>query len=78
MLLKYFTAALGWLLMLPIRFYRKFISPLTPPSCRFTPTCSEYALEAIRKHGPFRGTWLAVKRILRCRPGGGYGYDPVP
>ncbi len=77
-LFKYFTTFLAWLLMLPIRFYRKFISPLTPPSCRFTPTCSEYALEAIRKHGPFKGTWLAVKRILRCRPGGGYGYDPVP
>lgn len=77
-LLKYFTTFLAWLLMLPIRFYRKFISPLTPPSCRFTPTCSEYALEAIRKHGPFKGAWLAVKRILRCRPGGGYGYDPVP
>lgn len=77
-LLKYFTAFLAWLLMLPIKFYRKFISPLTPPSCRFTPTCSEYALQAIHKHGPFKGTWLAIKRILRCRPGGGYGYDPVP
>ena len=69
---------LGWLLMLPIRFYRRFISPLTPPSCRFVPTCSEYAIEAITKHGPFKGTWLAIKRVLRCRPGGGSGYDPVP
>ena len=77
-LLNNFTKALGWLLMLPIRFYRRFISPLTPPSCRFTPTCSEYAIEAIQKHGPFKGTWLAVKRILRCHPGGGSGYDPVP
>ena len=77
-LLGYFTKALGWLLMLPIRFYRKFISPLTPPSCRFTPTCSQYAIEAITKHGPFKGTWLAIKRVLRCRPGGGSGYDPVP
>lgn len=77
-LLNIFTKSLGWLLMLPIRFYRKFISPLTPPSCRFTPTCSQYAIEAITKHGPFKGTWLAVKRILRCRPGGGSGYDPVP
>lgn len=77
-LLNIFTKALGWLLMLPIRFYRRFISPLTPPSCRFTPTCSEYAIEAIQKHGPFKGTWLAVKRILRCHPGGGSGYDPVP
>ena len=77
-LLNIFTKSLGWLLMLPIRFYRKFISPLTPPSCRFTPTCSEYAIEAITKHGPFKGTWLAIKRVLRCRPGGGSGYDPVP
>ena len=77
-LFNIFTKSLGWLLMLPIRFYRKFISPLTPPSCRFTPTCSQYAIEAIAKHGPFKGTWLAVKRVLRCRPGGGSGYDPVP
>ena len=65
-------------LILPIRFYQKFISPLTPPSCRFTPTCSQYAIEALRKHGPFKGTYLAVRRILRCHPWGGYGYDPVP
>ena len=77
-LLNYFTKYLGWILMLPIRFYRKFISPLTPPSCRFTPTCSEYAIEAITKYGPFKGTWLAIRRVLRCRPGGGSGYDPVP
>ena len=77
-LLNIFTKSLGWLLMLPIRFYRKFISPLTPPSCRFTPTCSQYAIEAITKHGPFKGTWLAIRRVLRCRPGGGSGYDPVP
>jgi len=77
-LLNIFTKSLGWLLMLPIRFYRRFISPLTPPSCRFTPTCSQYAIEAITKHGPFKGTWLAIKRLLRCRPGGGSGYDPVP
>ncbi|MBR4793566.1 MAG: membrane protein insertion efficiency factor YidD [Bacteroidaceae bacterium] len=77
-LLNIFTKSLGWLLMLPIRFYRKFISPLTPPTCRFTPTCSEYAIQAITKHGPFIGTWLAIKRVLRCHPWGGSGYDPVP
>ena len=66
------------LLILPIRFYQRFISPLTPPSCRFTPTCSQYAVEAIRKHGPVRGLYLAVRRILRCHPWGGSGYDPVP
>ena len=69
---------IGWLLILPIRFYQKFISPLTPPTCRFTPTCSHYAIEAIRKHGPFKGLALAVWRILRCNPWGGSGYDPVP
>ncbi len=65
-------------LILPIRFYQRFISPLTPPSCRFTPTCSQYAIEALRKHGPFKGLALAVWRILRCNPWGGSGYDPVP
>jgi len=70
--------ALGWLLILPIKFYQRFISPLTPPVCRFTPTCSAYAVEAIRKHGPFKGLWLAIKRIARCNPWGGSGYDPVP
>lgn len=66
------------LLILPIRFYQLCISPLTPPSCRFTPTCSQYAVEALRKHGPIKGLWLAVWRILRCNPWGGSGYDPVP
>ena len=61
-----------------IAFYRTCISPLTPPACRYTPTCSQYAQEAIRKYGPFRGGWLALKRILRCHPFGGSGYDPVP
>lgn len=69
---------LGMVLILPIRFYQQCISPLTPPACRFTPTCSQYAVEAIRKHGPFKGFWLAVKRISRCHPWGGSGYDPVP
>ena len=69
---------LGWLLIQPIRFYQRFISPLTPPTCRFTPTCSNYAIQAIRKHGPFKGVALAVWRILRCNPWGGSGYDPVP
>lgn len=66
------------LLCLPILFYKACISPYTPPSCRYTPTCSEYALQALRKHGPVKGLWLAVKRIMRCHPFGGSGYDPVP
>ena len=69
---------LSSLLLLPIYFYQKCISPLTPPSCRFIPTCSQYAIEAIRKHGPFKGLYLAVRRLLRCHPWGGSGYDPVP
>ncbi len=61
-----------------VYFYRYAISPLTPPSCRFTPTCSEYALEALTKYGLLKGGWLSIKRILRCHPWGGRGYDPVP
>lgn len=62
-----------------IRFYQRHISPLTPASCRFTPTCSAYAYEAILKHGSFKGTWLALKRLLRCHPFyKGDFYDPVP
>lgn len=61
-----------------IWFYRKCISPLTPASCRYTPTCSQYAVEALKKYGLFKGGWLAFKRILRCHPWGGSGYDPVP
>ena len=66
------------LLILPIRFYRAAISPMFPPACRYVPTCSQYAIEAITKYGPLKGLWLAVKRILRCHPWGGSGYDPVP
>lgn len=66
------------ILMAAVRFYRAFISPLTPPSCRYTPTCSAYALEALERHGSLKGSWLALRRILRCHPWGGSGYDPVP
>lgn len=68
----------AWLLILPVRFYQLSISPMLPPSCRFTPTCSSYAIEALRKHGPIKGLWLTVKRLSRCHPWGGSGYDPVP
>ena len=61
-----------------IRFYRGAISPLTPSSCRYTPTCSAYAIEALQKHGLWKGSWLAFKRILSCHPWGGSGHDPVP
>ena len=66
------------ILILLIRFYQKCISPLTPPACRFTPTCSQYAVEALQKHGPIKGMYLAIRRLLRCHPWGGHGYDPVP
>jgi putative membrane protein insertion efficiency factor len=61
-----------------LKFYRKYISPLKPPSCRFTPTCSEYAIEAIEKYGAMKGGFLAVKRVLRCNPFFPGGNDPVP
>lgn len=61
-----------------IRGYQLLISPLLPASCRYTPTCSSYALEALRKHGLFKGGWLAIKRIFSCNPWGGSGHDPVP
>lgn len=60
-----------------VRFYQLCISPLTPAACRFTPTCSQYALEALRKHGLIKGLWLTVRRLARCHPWGGSGYDPV-
>lgn len=61
-----------------IRFYRKGISPLKPPVCRFTPTCSAYGLEAVERYGAARGAWLLVKRLARCQPFSKGGYDPVP
>lgn len=66
------------LLIIPVKFYQYCISPLLPPSCKYVPTCSQYAIEALRKHGPLKGLWLSVKRILRCAPWGKGGYDPVP
>lgn len=76
--LRFLRQSFVKVLLLPILFYQRCISPLTPPACRFTPTCSEYARQAIIKHGPLRGTYLAIRRILRCHPWGGQGYDPVP
>lgn len=74
------NAILRSVMKAPIKFYRLFISPHTPPSCRFHPTCSAYGLEAIDKHGPFKGTWLTIKRICKCHPfhKGGIDYVPEP
>ncbi|MDR2497669.1 MAG: membrane protein insertion efficiency factor YidD [Tannerellaceae bacterium] len=77
-LLRGLRAILTGILLGPIYVYRYCISPLKPPSCRFEPSCSEYAVQALKLHGPFRGLWLAIKRIARCNPWGGQGYDPVP
>ena len=66
------------LLLLVVRFYRSCISPLLPPSCRYYPTCSAYAMEAIERYGAWRGGWMALRRILRCHPFHKGGYDPVP
>lgn len=61
-----------------IKIYQWVISPFLGPKCRFTPTCSQYAIEALKKHGVFKGLWLTIKRLSRCHPWGGHGYDPVP
>jgi putative membrane protein insertion efficiency factor len=65
-------------LLVPVNFYRRWISPVLPPSCRFEPSCSAYAVEALSTHGALRGSWLTVRRLLRCGPWHPGGYDPVP
>lgn len=69
---------LGKFLIFLIQLYKGAISPFFMPSCRYTPTCSTYGIEAIQKHGPFKGGWLTLKRFATCHPWGGSGYDPVP
>ena len=69
---------LVYLIIIPIRAYRLFVSPWLGKNCRFQPTCSEYAIEALRVHGILKGSWLALKRVSRCNPLTEYGYDPVP
>lgn len=75
---NFFTTVFGGVLILFLKFYKKVISPLLPNACRYSPTCSEYMLEAISVHGVWKGIYLGIKRILRCHPWGGSGYDPVP
>lgn len=66
------------LLIIPVKLYQWFLSPFLGASCRYTPTCSAYTIEALKKHGPVKGLWLSIKRILSCNPWGGHGHDPVP
>ena len=67
-----------FILIVPVKLYQWVISPWIGPSCRYTPSCSVYTIEALKKHGPLKGLWLAVKRIASCNPWGGSGHDPVP
>lgn len=73
-LLQLLSVPLIWL----IKLYQVILSPVMGRSCRFTPTCSHYGIQALKKYGIFKGTWLTIKRISRCHPWGGHGYDPVP
>jgi putative membrane protein insertion efficiency factor len=77
-MIKYLRLALVFLVSLPVLFYRAAISPYLRPACRHVPSCSQYMLDALRIHGPFTGLLMGTGRILRCRPGGTHGYDPVP
>lgn len=76
--LKILKNLLSAFFLLLIKLYQYLISPLLGSSCRYTPTCSQYGVESIKKHGPFKGLWLTIKRISRCHPWGGHGHDPVP
>jgi putative membrane protein insertion efficiency factor len=69
---------LSWPLVVLIRGYQLIARPWMPKMCRYTPSCSQYGIEALQKYGPFKGLWLTVRRIGRCHPWGGHGYDPVP
>ena len=73
-----FKALLGGFFVVLIKLYQYLLSPLMGAQCRYTPTCSQYGIEAIKKYGSFKGGWLTLKRIARCNPWGGHGHDPVP
>jgi putative membrane protein insertion efficiency factor len=78
MLKRIFKSIFSFIFLFLIWIYQNLISPILGKSCRFNPTCSHYGIEAIKKHGPFKGVWLTIKRISKCHPWGGNGYDPVP
>ncbi|HNX21022.1 MAG TPA: membrane protein insertion efficiency factor YidD [Bacteroidales bacterium] len=77
-IIRFVSQMISYVFIFLIRIYQYTLSPLMGRSCRFTPTCSAYGIEAFRKHGPIKGGWLTFKRIIRCNPWGGSGYDPVP
>lgn len=76
--MKIIREALSAIIIVMIKVYQWIISPLIGPKCRYTPTCSQYSIQAIQKHGLAKGIWLTIKRVGRCHPWGGHGYDPVP
>lgn len=75
---RWLSAGLSLILIIPVKLYQWLISPLLPGTCRYVPSCSEYAIEALRVHGPVKGLVMGTRRILSCHPWGGHGYDPVP
>lgn len=77
-ILKFIRKLIATILIIPVVLYKYLISPILPMSCRYTPTCSEYTIEALKKHGPIKGLYLSIKRIISCNPWGKSGYDPVP
>lgn len=76
--MKTIKEILSWPFIFLIKLYQWILSPLLGPKCRFTPTCSQYGIEALKKYGPVKGLWLTIKRVARCNPWGGHGHDPVP
>ena len=78
MIIRFINLAIEYSFLLLIRMYQYLLSPLLGASCRYTPTCSEYGIIALKKHGPFKGSWLTLKRLLHCHPWGGHGEDLVP
>lgn len=76
--MKIVRNVINWIFIFPVKLYQWFISPILPQSCRYTPTCSTYTIEAIKEWGPLKGGYLGIKRILSCNPWGGMGNDPVP
>ena len=77
-ILKAASRILSWPFIVLVKLYQWILSPWLGPKCRYIPTCSEYAIESFKKHGPIKGLWLTIKRVSRCHPWGGHGHDPVP